>query len=75
MLETLTVEGQVCKVVKLWRTLDEADQVIYADCIRDAEKWSAIRLEREFRQRGLRISNDTILAHRAGSCACEERPF
>lgn len=75
MLETLARESQVCKVVKIWRTLDDTDQTIFVEAIRDHRGWPAIRLERELRQRGIRISNDTILAHRSGNCACEERWF
>lgn len=75
MLETLVREGRVCKVVKIWRTLDESDRTIFAAAVNDRHGWPAIRLERELRRRGILISNDTILAHRAENCACEERWF
>lgn len=61
-----------CKVARMGESLGGDDQRIFWNAVSDAEAWPATRLERELRLRGLRISNDTILAHRSGICCCEE---
>ena len=61
-----------CKVTRMAESLDGDDQRIFLSAVADADAWPAIRLERELKARGLRISNDTILAHRARICCCEE---
>ena len=60
-----------CKVARMGESLEGDDQRIFWNAVGDAESWPAIRLERELKTRGLRVSNDTILAHRAGICCCE----
>lgn len=59
-----------CKVMEMADSFDSNDQRIFLNAVADVESWSAKRLERELRLRGLLISNDTILAHRAGICCC-----
>ena len=59
-----------CKVMRMADSLDDGDRRIFLNAVADSETWAAIRLERELKARGLRISNDTILAHRAGICCC-----
>ena len=61
-----------CKVTVLWESLEGDDRRIFREAINDMENWSARALEKELRVRGLRVSNDTILAHRGGYCCCVE---
>lgn len=61
-----------CKVMKMAESLGGRDEQILLNAVADSESWPAIRLEKELKARGLRISNDTILAHRSGICCCEE---
>ena len=63
-----------CKVGRTYLALEESDRKIFRDAVDDVDGWSAIGLERELRANGVRISNDTILQHRQGNCACEGWP-
>ena len=63
--------GDPCKVGRIFLMLDETDREIYRQAIEDDVTWSAIRLETELRSRGIMVSNDTILQHRRGVCACK----
>ena len=59
-----------CKVARIADDLTDGDRRIYWQVMRDSDNWPAKRLERELIYRGIRISNDTIMAHREDLCCC-----
>lgn len=63
-----------CKVGRTYLALDENDRKIFREAVENVEEWPALTLERELRSNGVMISNDTILQHRYGNCACEGWP-
>ena len=73
MLEDLTRPQPVatyCKVAHTASTLEQSDRDILLKAV-DDEMWPGKALARQLRERGLQISDTTILRHRRRECSCE----
>lgn len=73
MLEDLTRPQPVatyCKVAHTAGTLEVSDRDILLKAV-DDETWAAKALARQLRERGVQISDTTILRHRRRECSCE----
>jgi len=72
MLENLFAEapGPRCKTMRLRKNLDESDQKIMDNALKDSETWSDYHLSKALTARGLEISEMSIKRHRQGMCSC-----
>lgn len=59
-----------CKVDDILQKLDEGDRKILISAI-DDPSWVAKQLSKALRERGLLLSDTTILRHRRRECICE----
>lgn len=59
-----------CKVKEILEKLDEDDRNILTNAIDDSS-WVAKQLSKALRERGLLLSDTTILRHRRRECICE----
>lgn len=73
MLENLTrpePRAGYCKVAALLATLDETDAKILTEAV-DDPSWVAKQLSKALRDRGVLLSDTTILRHRRRECVCQ----
>jgi len=72
MLEGLEIPNTYvnnCKVKKTAESLSESDRdILYSAC--DNIKWPAKALARQLLEKGIEISDTTILRHRRRECKC-----
>lgn len=73
MLENLSKpqpKAGYCKVLALTQTLGEDDAQILRAAV-DDPTWVAKQLSKALKERGLQLSDTTILRHRRRECICE----
>lgn len=72
MLENMTPPSRVirCKVGRIIDSLEESDQVIMENALRETGVWSAKALARELTARGLSITEGPLGVHRTKDCGC-----
>jgi len=72
MLEGLEIPNTFvnnCKIKKIGESLNESDnQIFHSAC--DNPKWPAKALAKALAERGIEISDTTILRHRRRECKC-----
>jgi hypothetical protein len=59
-----------CKVADIASSLDPDDRKILLQAVADSS-WAAKALSRQLRERGVQVSDTTILRHRRKECPCE----
>ena len=71
MLEDLSIPKRIlnCKVRSISETLNEVDKKIFLEAC-ESPVWTSFALAREFRSRGIDISDRTIRTHRTKGCSC-----
>ena len=72
MLEGLTPpkrEATFCKVSFTAEQLDSSDREILLTAV-DNQEWSAKALSKALKERGIQISDTTLLRHRQRHCSC-----
>jgi hypothetical protein len=62
--------GKPCKVGQILNGLDEVDQAIMSEALKDLTAWSNRALAHALQDRGIAITTDTIRAHRLNTCPC-----
>lgn len=65
----ITVTGY-CKVGDIASKLEENDRKVLLTATAD-DSWPAKALSRQLRERGIQVSDTTILRHRRGECPCK----
>lgn len=72
MLEDLTPHDRrtSCKVREVIETLEPTDQDILKKYLQDWDNWSSNGLSKGLASKGIRISANTIMKHRTGTCSC-----
>ena len=59
-----------CKVGDIASKLDDNDRKVLLEATADAS-WPAKALSRQLRERGVQVSDTTILRHRRSECPCK----
>jgi len=72
MLEDLTPQDRrtSCKVREVMETLEPKDQEHFKAYLADWDNWSTNGLSKGLASKGIRISANTIMKHRIGTCSC-----
>ena len=72
MLEDLKPERQTytCIILTHSLALDEKDAAIYWAAIGNPVDWSTSSLARQLSLKGLKMSEQSLMRHRKGSCSC-----
>lgn len=71
MLQDLTPPAprNQCKTCKVLESLEPSDRQILETALADREKWAVRTLSRELANRGIKLSETTIINHREGNHA------
>lgn len=63
--------GTGCKICRYMKTLDKDDAKSF-QAVLDQEAYSSTSIWRGLRARGVRVSKETVQAHRRGKCGGDE---
>jgi hypothetical protein len=70
-LERKKMYGDECPIIRIANTLDEQDKNVFLEAVNDKD-WPVNSLLPQLRNNGIKISKDSLYAHRKNECKCNQ---